>query len=70
MPNTFCVFVFEMFAFGKSSFVSRLLALFSTIPTKKHISQREITLLVQRTSGEENYSFSDVFTRFGGVDDR
>ena len=39
MPNTFCLFVFEMFAFGKSSFVSRLLALFSTVPKKKKFSE-------------------------------
>ena len=29
------------------------------------IFQRVITLLVQGTSGEENYSFSEFFTRFG-----
>ena len=70
MPNTFCLFVFEMFTFGNSSFVSRLLALFSPIQkTITCISQRVITLLVQRTSGEENYSFPEVFTRFGWVDD-
>ena len=69
MPNTFYLFGFEIFAFGKSSFVSRLLARFSTIP-KKNISQRVMTLLVQRTSGEENYSFSEFLTRFGRVDDR
>ena len=34
------------------------------------ISQRVIILLVQGTSGEENYSFSEFFTRFGWVDNR
>ena len=29
------------------------------------ISQRVITLLVQGTSGEQNYSFLEFFTRFG-----
>ena len=33
------------------------------------ISQRVITLLVQGTSGEQNYSFLEFFTRFGWVDD-
>ena len=33
----FCLFVFEVFAFGNSSFVSRLLALFfGTIPKKNN----------------------------------
>ena len=36
---------------------------------QNHISQRVMTLLVQRTSGEENYSFSEFLTRFGRVDD-
>ena len=42
-----------------SLFVSRRLALFGTIQKKKNtrISQRVITLLIQRRSGEENYSF-------------
>ena len=67
IPSTFCLFVFETFDFGNSLFVSRLLALFGTIHTKKklhvqHISQRVITSLVKRTSGEENYSFSEFFT--------
>ena len=34
------------------------------------ISQRVITLLVQGTSGEENYLFLEFFTRFGWVDNR
>ena len=49
-----------------SLFVSRRLALFGTIQKKKNtrISQRVITLLIQRRSGEENYSF------FGRMDER
>ena len=71
MPSTFYLFVFETFAFGNSSFVSMLLARFSTIPRKNTcISQRVITLLVQKTRGGENYSFSKIFTPFGRVDDR
>ena len=42
MPITFYLFGFEIFAFGKSSFVSRLLARFSTIPkTKPHFSESD-----------------------------
>ena len=73
MPSALCLFVFEMFAFGNSSFVSRLLALFGTVQKQTVnicISQRVITLLLQRTSGEENYSFSEFFTCFGQVDGR
>ena len=28
-----------------------------------------LILFIQRTSGEENYSFSEFFTRFGRVND-
>ena len=37
MPSTFYLFVFETFAFGNSSFVSMLLARFSTIQRKKYM---------------------------------
>ena len=57
--------------FGNSPFVSSLLALAGSIPKKiTFISPRVITLLVQRTSGEENYSSSEFFTRLGRLDDR
>ena len=53
------------------SFVSRFLKRFGMIQKKiTFISQIVITLLVQRTSGEEKYSFSEFFTRFGRVDKR
>ena len=47
------LFFFETFAFGNSSFVSRLLALFGMIQKKKNTckTQRLITLLVQRNNG-------------------
>ena len=53
------LFFFWNVCLWDSLFVSRRLALFGTIQKKKNtrISQRVITLLIQRTSGEENYSF-------------
>ena len=56
------LFFFKTFAFGNSSFVLRLLALFGTVQKNTCKTQSLITLLVQRTSGEENYSFSEFFT--------
>ena len=61
----------KRFAFGNSFFGFKAFGTF-WYDTKKNItciSQRVITLLVQRTSGEENYSFSEFSTRFGRVDD-
>ena len=48
MHTTFCLFVFETFAFGNSSFVSRLLPLFGTIqePVGKKTTLFQIFLLV------------------------
>ena len=58
-------------SFANSPFVPSLLALAGAIPKKiTFISPRVITLLVQRTSGEENYSFSEFFTCLGRLDDR
>ena len=53
------LFFFWNVCLWDSLFVSRRLALFGTIQKKKNtrISQRVITLLIQRRSGEENYSF-------------
>ena len=43
-----CLFVFEMFVFGNSSFVSRLLALFGMTQKKLHVFLREWQLYSSR----------------------
>ena len=67
MPSAFCLFIFETFDFGNSSFFLKTFSTFWYDTNKIKIScipQRVITLLIQRTSGKENYSFSEFFYSF------
>ena len=69
----FYLFVFEMFSFGKSLFLSRLLALFSTIQKKNNIIvflRRWWLYLSRGLVGKKTTRFRNFFTCFGLVDVR